>query len=379
MPLTRLYIGVDLQDYMINWSDAADRRNIIFRAVGSADNTTGYVLGLHLNFDPSLDADDIEKDAIAAGDYQVKPAYRQYARLWLRGDYIEAIKKARVQRSGTPAGSLKDYIAATYEDVVNRADVEEFDSLDDNLSLPKEGMQVRGEYTMYGHFFFLRKLLDNTEKLRFFLDQDSAFRAACLSAFCDRIKQGRCDAFYVHINAKATIDQKRRILAENRRRMAAMKQLHPDLKDWQVKLLMIKQKMAQMVNIGKWQDRWVEHPFPNMGEPEKAMCYLTDIQGYDEDHLAWLYNKASLHAIDRFFMQVRRRLSLLERPISSSASLGRRWFGYGPYKPVMVGKLLDIFRVFYNFVEVGRNKQTPAMRLGLAKGKITVENIIYYQ
>jgi len=38
-----------------------------------------------------------------------------------------------------------------------------------------------------------------------------------------------------------------------------------------------------------------------------------------------------------------------------------------PYKPAMVGKLLDIFRVFYNFVEVGRDKQTPAMRLGLAR------------
>ena len=51
----------------------------------------------------------------------------------------------------------------------------------------------------------------------------------------------------------------------------------------------------------------------------------------------------------------------------------------GPYKLAMVGTLLDIFRVFYNFVEVGRNKQTPAMRMGLAKGKITIENIIYYQ
>lgn len=66
-------------------------------------------------------------------------------------------------------------------------------------------------------------------------------------------------------------------------------------------------------------------------------------------------------------------------PISSSVSLGRLWFGYGSYKPVMVGKRLDIFRVFYNFVEVGRDKQTPAMRLGLAKGKISIENIIYYQ
>jgi transposase-like protein len=97
MPLARLYIAVDQQDHMINWSDAADRRNIIFRAVGSADNTSGYVLGLHPNFNPSLDPDDIERDAIASGDYEVRPAYRQYARLWLRQDYIEAIKKSRGQ------------------------------------------------------------------------------------------------------------------------------------------------------------------------------------------------------------------------------------------------------------------------------------------
>jgi hypothetical protein len=53
--------------------------------------------------------------------------------------------------------------------------------------------------------------------------------------------------------------------------------------------------------------------------------------------------------------------------------------------PIEVGTIQVNFcknpqcRVFYNFVEVGRNKQTPAMRLGLAKGKITVENIICYQ
>jgi hypothetical protein len=164
---------------------------------------------------------------------------------------------------------LRDSIAATYRDAENRDD--------DDLALPKDGMQVRGEYTMYGHFFFLRRLLDTTDKVRFFLDQDSAFRAACLSAFSERIKEGRCDAFYVRINAEATIDKKRQILADNRRHMEAMKQRYPDLKDWQVKLLMIKEKMAQVVNIGTWQDRWVEHPFPNMGEPDKAMCYLTDI------------------------------------------------------------------------------------------------------
>ncbi len=142
---------------------------------------------------------------------------------------------------------------------------------------------------------------------------------------------------------------------------------------------MIKEKMAQVVNIGKWQDPWVEHLFPNMGEPGKAMCYLTDIERFDGDHFCWLYNKADLHVVGRLFIQVRKRLSLLERPVSSSASLDHRWFGYGPYKPVMFGELLDIFHVFHNFLEVGRNKQTPAWRLGLVKDTITVETIIYYQ
>ena len=130
--------------------------------------------------------------------------------------------------------------------------------------------------------------------------------------------------------------------------------------------------------MGKWQDKWVKHPFPNMGEPEKAMCYLTDVQGYDEDHKAWLYNKASLHAIDRFFMQVRRRLSLLERPIATPSSAGRKWHGYSPYNPGVIIKMLEIFRVFYNFVEVGQDKETPAMRLGLARGKVDMEAIVHY-
>ena len=195
------------------------------------------------------------------------------------------------------------------------------------------------------------------EKYVSFLDQDSAFRAACLSAFVDMIKQKRCDAFYVRISTAATIDKKRQIVANNKRLMKEMRALHPDKKDWEIKLLLLKQNIRAVSNIGPWDDRWVAHPFPNMGEPEKAMCYLTDIQDYDEDHLAWLYNKASLHAIDRCFMQIRRRMSLLERAIGSSANLGRRWYGYAPYKPVMVERLLDIFGFFTIMLRWGKTSK----------------------
>jgi len=40
--------------------------------------------------------------------------------------------------------------------------------------------------------------------------------------------------------------------------------------------------------------------------------------------------------------------------------------------------MLGIFRVFYNYCLVRQDKKTPAMRLGLAKGKVSPEDIIYF-
>ena len=378
--IRRLYVGVDRQDYVVNWASSADRRNVTLHAVAAADNTTGYVFGTHVNFDPSLSPIDIEGKVEAIGDYSADPAFRRYARLWLAKDYIEAVQRSTAFNPlDFVTGSLMNNVAFAYREAAERSDTEVSEKQGEETMLPLSGMQIHAEYTLYGHFFFLRRLFENVEKVRFFLDQESAIRAACLSAFCDRIKEGRCDAFYVRIKTDVTIDEKRRILAYSRRKFETAKASHPALGDSQVKLLMIKERLKELKSVGKWRDKWVKHPFPSMGEPEKAMCYLTDVQRYDEDHTAWLYSKASMHAVDRFFMQVRRRVSLLERPISTSSNIGRKWHGYAPYNPAMVAILLDIFRVFYNYVEVGKDKETPATRLGLSKSRIDPGDILRYQ
>lgn len=378
LPLKRLYIGVDRQDYLINWTQAEDKRNVVMNAVGSADNTTSYVFGIHLNFDPSLDCVAIEHDAIESGDYQKRHPFRKYARLWLQEDYGDSVGNGYNNTFRFPGESLEGGIESAYDEAIARDDVEVAEALDETIRLPSKGMQVHSEYTLYGHFFLLKKLLGGVEKVRFFLDQESGIRAACFSAFTEEIKQGECDAFYVRINKDLTVNERKRALAENRKQWNTLKKSYPELSDSTLKLMIIKERMKQVKKFGKWRDRWIKHPFPNMSEPEKAVCYLTETDKYDEDHMAWLYNKASLHAIDRFFMQARRRISLLERPISTPSSAGRKWYGYSPYNPEIVSKVLDIFRVFYNFVEVGKDKETPAMRLGLAKGKVDMEDIIYF-
>jgi hypothetical protein len=146
-------------------------------------------------------------------------------------------------------------------------------------------------------------------------------------------------------------------------------------------LELLKQRIADMREIGPWKDRWVKHPVPSMSEAEKSMCWLTPHFEFDDDHVARLYNKASLHAVDAFFQKVRRRIQLLERPISSSGNAGRTWNGYAAYNPTMVVKFLEIFRVVHNYVDTRKIKgapSTPAMRLGLAKAPLTYGDIIYF-
>lgn len=376
MAISRLYIGVDRQDYVVNWTRHEDRRNVMLHAVGSADNLTGYVFGMHLNYDASLDSETVEADAIVSGDYQAKLPFRRYARCWLKQDYMAAVRRmAKIKKT---ASGLKGEIAEEYANSIQREDVEVSEVQDSGSKLPTKGMQIHSEYTLYGHFFYLKQLFGGVEKLRFFLDQDSGMRAACLTAFQPEIAARRVDAFYVRINKEMTIAEKQAALSVSRAEFEHARKLNPNLNDSELEILITKQHILNMAAIGKWQDRWMTHPFPNMSEPEKAVCYLTDYKDFEEDHLARLYNKASMHAIDRFFMQVRRRLSILERPIGTASSMKRMWHGYSAYNPGTIVKLLGIFRVFYNYCLVGQDKQTPAMRLGLAKGKVSLEDIIYF-
>ena len=43
----------------------------------------------------------------------------------------------------------------------------------------------------------------------------------------------------------------------------------------------------------------------------------------------------------------------------------------------MIGKCLTIFRTVANFISVGLDGKTPAMRLGLAKQPLTYEDILW--
>ena len=388
MAIQRLYVAVDRQDYVVNWARRKDKRNITLRALGSADLGTGYVFGMNLNFDPALSPAMIEPQAQSLGDYDVAYPFRRYARFWLEPDYDKAVTETQLRlskRKKRSLASLESDIAGAYDDADARMDVESSEMMTIADAWPRQGMQVRNEYTMYAHFYHLQQLFRGVEKVRFFMDQESGIRAACLAAFEREIKERRCDAFYVRLSKELTVDQKRQMITARRATFRAMQDAHPGLTASEIQVLMMRAEMAKSAALGRWSDRWCMHPMPNNSEPEKAICWLTDIDERPTDpaeldafeaHAANLHLKGSLHAIDRFFMQVRRRLSLLERPIGTASKAGRIWHGYSAYQPENIEKVLDIFRVFYNYCLAGEDGQTPAMRLGLADRVVAMQDML---
>lgn len=424
MPIEKLYLAVDKQEYSINWSDRKDKRNVKLMAMTSSDNTTGYVFGSHLNFDYSVNPKDIEDEVAANGDSELAAPFRHHARYWIEADHLKSVLESSKKTKAIPESSeLQDFIEAKYQNMTSRDDMETMDEHVEATRLPKNGVQVHAEYTMIAHFYFLKSLMQNVEKWRFFMDQESGIRSAFLSAFKSEIQDHTAEGFYIRITKETTQEQKLSFLNQAEYELAEMKEKLGaeiaeklgksvnDLTDQDVELELLKREIANARELGTFKDKWVKHPLPSMFEPEKAMCWLTEHDEFDEDHVAWLYNKASLYSVDSYFNKIRRRVYMCERPLHTPGNKGRVWSAYQSYKPEVLMKLIEIFRVVHNYIDVredseaseamkeklsnwkpevdenGKRKRrpsakvyvTPAMLLGLADAPVTYEDILYYQ
>lgn len=351
--LQRAYVSVDRQDHFLNWGSQLDRRNTQLGAVGAVENASGYVLAMQMNFDPDCNPEEIEADAIERGDYDVPPTFRHYARLWLRRDYgLDTSKEL-----GVIEDSAMD------------------EGISGDLKPPRSGMQVKLETLYFGMFFHLKKLLRHVERKRFFLDLDPGLDSACLAAFVDGIKQREVDVFRVKVAKEATMSLKKSMISNANREFDRFVEAYtiPDGESARFHYVREHLKVFRTKNDST---QWFAYPLSDMADAGKEIQYLTDFGDIDLDHLTRLYMLTSLHGIDRFFMLVRRRLSVLERPIHTANNKSRVWYGYTAYSPVVAQNLLHILRGYYNYCLVGADKKTPAMRIGLAAQPVALADLV---
>ena len=144
--LPKLYLASDRQEYIVNWSNTNDKRNVILKAVGTADMRTRYVFAMHVNHDPALDPNIVRREVLANGDALKRMPFRDYARVWLEADHAAA---SRVRNKSTnpledpiPMGLLPQDIERRYEEALERDEIEASDDPEPHIRLPHEPVLV---------------------------------------------------------------------------------------------------------------------------------------------------------------------------------------------------------------------------------------------
>lgn len=388
MELPWMRIAVDRQEYQVNWNKRKDKRNVMLSAIGSADKVSRYIFGMDVNFDPHINLAEVAETEAYKNDEFLKDYNRTFSRIWTRRDYTQAVNateafnekvaKALEQISQDVSLPLSQAaIASIQDEVATEYGVEVDEQTRFTSILLSKGAQVRSEYTMYSHFIKLESLIGHAEALRFYLDQDPGMNRACCLAFANQIQQGNTHVAFVRINKELTNDERRQYVNWVKKVINKMIKEGTAIDEYHAHQILVQTAMQRTYEHPGSSEKWFSVPVHRIYEAEKFVSILTDETKLNRDDLTAFLLDASLHPIDSFFQTVRRRVSMLERPVHSPSNAGRVWTGKSAYNPAMIHKLLQILRTYYNYCLVGKDKKTPAQRIGLAKGQVEIRKILY--
>ena len=389
MDLGRRYLSTDRQDYIVNWGNRTNRKTIQLTAGATADRESGYLFAFSPNFDASLDQDQAEAAWLTAGDADKPPQMRDTARLWTKADYAQSLARTAAKRLPPLQGRKGDEVAVVIE---QREDLEVAESMVEGQQLPPRGVQIHADYLVHGHYHHLRHLLRTTTHVNFSLDEDSGLLAACMGAFSDRVRDRSAEVVQVRIAKELSIDDRRRELSDARKTFAAsvaalpkpIKSKHDGLDEQRAATAVVAEEIRRLREASpepgrKLQRVWVRNPIPDAAEPRKFWRYVSDADHLYNHDAAFLLRMSTLWPVDKALAMLRRRVAMFERPVSSVRRARRSWQIYAAYDPRMVGLMLEIFRVWHNWLwRSPRDGKTAAERLGLAEGQVREDHILGY-
>ena len=377
-----LNVAVDAQYYTLNWKSRLDRRNLELTSYCSVDIDTRFIFGIHANYDGRVDAFDINKESAMRGDLDKHEAFRKHAQYWHVSDELRNNRNFVKNNGADTAKNLRESIERMYQDANSREDVEDIElhQMDTSYKTPilPKGLQTHMPYLTYAHYIYLQLLFKGAgvENLQINMDIDSMSRAAFLAAFKDEIKANKAHAFYVRYIKYKTVNEREQCKANANKLLKHYMGLTDGDKE-QAILKMMADSFKSIEAHGKWSDKWVNHPQPTMNEPDKAICWLTENTTTDEDRKLEMYFQSGVAQVDNVFQLTRRLFNAFERPFHTASSQNCVYHGYSPYVPEMVEKYLAIFRVVNNFIQVGKDGKTPAIRLGITKKVFSYDDILW--
>ncbi|MFT5277376.1 MAG: energy-converting hydrogenase A subunit M [Glaciecola sp.] len=351
-----LEISMDRQHYLSNWNDKKDTRPTKLVNTSSVENKSRYVFASTLNFDMTSDWDAIKKDAKKRRD-SAKPEHKR---------------------------RYPQYI-------INDAEIESDDVKDDlALKTPSNHLLVQQTYSLMAHLEVMKPFYESASRSCLFADDDEGFELGICLVLKDVIEQAKLYPVLIRAdrNNASQMQDKRtwseQVLQKYGVTMRDIDKANPE------KLREISQKYwaatihQQSIKSGSAKSEWLVHPFPKA----KHMVHIKPLVGIGREvtlTIADTLLDVSTPGVDNYFQMIRRRINVLERPITTATN-GKRWNGYACYNPKWAVMLIEILRVYNNYVLTDekslKNKglsftpRTPAQKIGFADQKYRIEDIL---
>jgi len=367
------YFATDIQTILVNWPVKSRRGTVPLLHMATVHKFSQFVVAATVDYDPSVSPDELEDWMGDYGDFELPRSMRTFARLWARSEYQDSLLRSQ--------GTLfsKDDLAVAGK-----------------LHLPGRGCRVRGDAFKYAHMMKVKKLIgESFWKANYCLDDEAGLAATVSALNVGLIKAGRVNVAEISFKKGLSNDERQRLATEGRKLFTAalsaeaenifqVKEDFPNLSEFQVLTLILLWKnyreLPPRIRAERFAKEGVPWPFHTKAEPLKTIRLKTDLDDLGWNGLARFFANATIHPVDAYFNFARRRVAGFERGIPTSSNEQRIWHAYSYYNPEMVPKMAEILRFYYNYMLAlpQNGNQTPAMRLGLAKGKIYARDLIAY-
>ena len=288
----------------------------------------------------------------ASGDFSLPRAFREQARVWSQTEFKEYIDKI------------------TRKVALHPLEAPDFDP---ELQLPHRGTLVRQDILQMAHAFYLRRCLGRgNDRFVFVLDGDSGLALSFISAFATWIEAKRADVIVVAFEEHKSNDQRNTIVSDGKETL----ELATDVPraQWSriptnYAILIIDNEIEHMIN-GLPLSAPFEWPFHTKGRaaPEDPYPHGSTGNGSGPPCAP----DASRNPSQRrsVFPQGAQQHPLAARPDHTPSNNSRAWDRYYLYNPETMSKIIEIYRFAHNWMGSHKTKKTPAMKPGLAKGKI---------
>lgn len=353
-----------------DYDDAEEQRFPTYLIV-SSDMNFRYVFRTDIAFDWNVSIDDVKNDTELYKEDHLYDFSQKNARL--RFPYYP---QAPVDADTETTAEYKEHLNKVIrrEDYVN-------------------GLHVNPTYTMVAHLWLIKQMV-KSQKWRFVTDHDKSIITAIYRVFADEFSNDEALHFICMVERNKKNKESFREWVESRKELNNWSEMN-GYKNFPLSVKAFSKLKEDLITAPlweyitqngntypKWANKTIKHPMPTQSEGARLIDCTSNISNYDIGHITNLLLKVNMHSVNAFIQQIRRSLSILERPLVTSRGEGKSYI-YANFNPRYAQYATTILRTYYNFCcpyKISKGvKETPAQRIGLADKIYEFKDIIYFK